>query len=429
MQRTLVLALLALPVLLMQAGAQDNKPAPPPGVDDAKVAAAIKKGVEYLKTKKDDQGEGKGSKLELILLTLVHAGVSEQDPVFEELFKKMIEGKLEFTYRTSLQAMILEEVERVKYQWRLHQCAQFLVDNQASTGQWGYGSPTIYAEDIPSTPTTSAPKNTASAGGKAIKDYGATAEAPIHRAKPPVKKRIKVEKKRDGAATDNSNSQYAALGIRACYDGGIDFPEEIIERGIKWWRGCQKDDKNVKEEPLELQGVFVPQGKKGATVASNLVMAAPQGWCYGKHDHPAYGSMTVGAIGALSIYLYVKDNDEGKKQSWKRDKDVQEGLQWLNKKFSVTYNPGPYEHAKDEKKENGPHQYYYYLYGLERAGMLYGTEQIGSHWWYPEGAKVLLAAQKADGSWEGVLNTCFAILFLRRATRPLVATEAAGTKK
>ena len=57
--------------------------------------------------------------------------------------------------------------------------------------------------------------------------------------------------------------------------------------------------------------------------------------------------------------------------------------------------------------------------------MLYGTEMIGRHEWYVEGAEMLLAAQNADGSWAAktqvnpLRDTCFAILFLRRATRPL----------
>jgi hypothetical protein len=134
--------------------------------------------------------------------------------------------------------------------------------------------------------------------------------------------------------------------------------------------------------------------------------------------------MTAGATGSLCILDYIKDNDEGKKRSWKNDKDVHEGLVWLAKNFSVTYNPGKYEHGG---AENGKDQYYYFLYGLERAGMLYGTEIMGAHKWYPEGAKVLIADQKADGSWGGGADdTCFAILFLKRATKSLDVATGPG---
>jgi hypothetical protein len=34
----------------------------------------------------------------------------------------------------------------------------------------------------------------------------------------------------------------------------------------------------------------------------------------------------------------------------------------------------------------------YYLYGLERAAILFGTEKIGDHFWYAEGAAALIGA-------------------------------------
>lgn len=72
-----------------------------------------------------------------------------------------------------------------------------------------------------------------------------------------------------------------------------------------------------------------------------------------------------------------------------------------------------------------------YLYGLERAGDLLGLRFFGKHDWYREGAEFLIGAQQAGGSWPGVakgapnahgetelLRTCFALLFLKRATIP-----------
>ena len=69
------------------------------------------------------------------------------------------------------------------------------------------------------------------------------------------------------------------------------------------------------------------------------------------------------------------------------------------------------------------------LYALERAGSLSFTQTFGAHDWYAEGSKYLVDGQKSDGSWDAksgfkrtVWDTCFAVLFLRRATAP-VATE------
>jgi len=48
------------------------------------------------------------------------------------------------------------------------------------------------------------------------------------------------------------------------------------------------------------------------------------------------------------------------------------------------------------------------------------TEWIGRRAWYAEGTTLLLAAQGKDGAWNGnPTDTCFAILFLKRVTRPL----------
>jgi hypothetical protein len=61
--------------------------------------------------------------------------------------------------------------------------------------------------------------------------------------------------------------------------------------------------------------------------------------------------------------------------------------------------------------------------------MLFGTEKVGARYWYREGVEHLLAEQERSGSWrdkggdnswgESMRDTCFAILFLRRATRPV----------
>jgi len=421
---------------------------PPNEVDQIKVDMAIEKGIKYLKANnashlgsRDHVGR-KMSNRELVLFTYVHSDVPETDADFKTLFDDMMKDKLEATYCVALQAMVLEEVERVKYQKRIAQCAKFLVDNQGPQGFWSYGSPSIYVEDI----TYDIPKrkDVASAGGTTqpggVKQF--ELPQPGMKTKPKVTNKIKIKKDRDGEGHDNSNTQYAALGCRACVDSGIILEEKVIDSAMKWLRDCQKKEQGAAEDLIE-GGVNGPDGGPGArpgvssgpgagggTVAGPSRVqrkAVPQGWCYSDHaDHKAYGSMTAGAIGSLAIWDYIKDNDDGKKRSWKNDTDVHEGLVWLGKNFSVTYNPGPYEHAKME--ENSKHQYLYYMYALERAGMLYGTEMMGTHKWYPEGAKVLIETQGADGHWgDGTIDTCFAILFLKRATRALgVATHSAS---
>lgn len=392
---------------------QDN---PPLNWDQAKVDQAVKAGVTHLKSRNESFPKPLNSHpnrtTELVLLTYIHAGVPESDPEFQFLLKEMLEGTLETTYCVALQAMALEELDRAKYQGRLRQCAQFLVDNHCVNGQWSYGTPTTFVEDVP---TRGERKEVASGA----RDFGTPPPAGAGGGKPKVKAKLRVEKKRDGPATgDNSNTQYAALGMRACHDAGIQIPASVTELAMKWYRESQKQEAGAVPEKIIDRGSAPAGGpQKGTTVASRAaVLAEPQGWDYGKYSKPAYGSMTAGAIGGLAIWDYIRDNDEGKAKSWKKDANIHKGLAWMAKNFSVTYNPGLVEGNKL--------YYYYYLYGLERAGMLYGTEYMGSHEWYPEGVKVLLEAQRKDGAWGSPADTCFAILFLRRSTRPLdVASE------
>jgi len=363
--------------------------------DPKRVDAAIDKGVQYLKAAPSPPAPNGSRTDDLILLTLLHAGLPESDPAFRRYFKSVTEAKLERTYDVSLQAMALEELDRVKYQARIHQCAQFLADNQCANGQWSYGTPTAHSEPVPvPTPTVTRNVATTSKRPKGIVDFDAPPVGP--RPKPRVVTYLRVTKTREGpAGGDNSNSQYAALGIRACHDAGIVFPKELVERARKWW--VDNQEKTADKD-------------KGA-VATGLA-AEPRGWNY----HPTAfatisGSMTAGAVGSVVIY------DSMLGQDWKKDKTVQGGLAWMAQNFSVTDNP-----------RLGNVAYYYYLYAVERLGILYDTRKIGTHDWYAEGAKAILEAQRADGSWDvsgfssgnhAAWDTCFAILFLKRATRPL----------
>ncbi|HZU95432.1 MAG TPA: hypothetical protein VFF73_01910, partial [Planctomycetota bacterium] len=130
----------------------------------------------------------------------------------------------------------------------------------------------------------------------------------------------------------------------------------------------------------------------------------------------SYGSMTCSGVAALVI---SKSELEKDKAWWaqygaKVDQGIRDGCAWLAAHFSVRTNPG----------SGG--WYYYYMYSVERAGVLAGTYELGKHDWYDEGALRLLELQSADGSWptNGKItehcDTCFALLFLERGTIPLV---------
>ncbi|HVR84408.1 MAG TPA: hypothetical protein VMU54_08865 [Planctomycetota bacterium] len=413
-------AFLGFLALTAPVAAQDSKGFD--SVDQKRVAEAIAAGVDYLKkTPSPGTHHDMANTDELVLLTLVEARVPDNDPVVEKLLAGILGASLDRTYKVVLQAMVLEELDRVKYQERIWQCAQFLVDNQGPTGQWGYGEPTAAVKNVP----TGAKAAVASGGGGAppVTPEVLAALKAGERIKPPVVRRLSVTKTKEGpAGGDNSNSQYAALGLRACHDAGIKIPESVVLLAKKFWYDTQHPATEAGGKKQDL-GIATGPG-------SSEPPAAPRGWCYGDSygvckGGPAYAAMTAGATGTIVIYEYIQGRD------WRKNEHVRSGLGWLAKNWSVTENLGPSE--VEEGAANS--YYYYYLYALERLGMLYDSGKIGGHLWYPEGAKVLLEAQQKDGSWKAsrpeqpVWDTCFAILFLKRATRPLVASDGGPPRR
>ena len=99
------------------------------------------------------------------------------------------------------------------------------------------------------------------------------------------------------------------------------------------------------------------------------------------------------------------------------DDSIKRGMQWLDKNFDATRNPGAGNH------------HYYYLYGVERVGDLTGRKEFNKKDWYVRGARQLVANQGENGSWidpteafppKDVNSTTLALLFLKRATPPTV---------
>ena len=129
----------------------------------------------------------------------------------------------------------------------------------------------------------------------------------------------------------------------------------------------------------------------------------------------AYASMTTAGLTILGIA-----GEEPSRVDSRMDTVIAEArqlaLNWLEQHWSVEGNP-----------EGDSSWHFYYLYGLERVGAFTGLARIGEHDWYQEGAARLLKEQRPDGGWRNdddaawpwpmrTANTCFALLFLRKAT-------------
>ncbi len=218
---------------------------------------------------------------------------------------------------------------------------------------------------------------------------------------------------------DLSNVQYALLGLRAAADSGLRIKagvwlsalDGVLEtqdaKGEETeliWDEVRGDYAIRHKERVQLRPFRYTDGKKNGPLGENTVPT-----------RPATGSMTTAGVACISICREAlwRSRRFGGKLRKVTSRSMRDGMAWLQVNFSVTTNPG---------HPSGSH-HLYYLYGLERMGMLADRRFIGSHDWYKEGADLLLSKQTAAGAWGNHVPTSFAILFLKRATRgPAVQT-------
>jgi hypothetical protein len=200
------------------------------------------------------------------------------------------------------------------------------------------------------------------------------------------------------ASEDNSNTQFAILGLREAAISGIRVSRKTWELTLDHFLKTQNDD---------------------------------GGWGYQNNLHST-GSMTCAGISSLVIceqMLGSLDNDTNPDGSpnccnhnGRTSAALAHALQWLSRYFAVGVNPG----------EQGGRWVLYYLYGVERAGRLSGQRFFGNHDWYREGASYLVERQlRRDGSWstssgveaDPLVASSFALLFLSKGLAPVLINK------
>ncbi|MFT7676116.1 MAG: hypothetical protein ACI8QC_000083 [Planctomycetota bacterium] len=203
------------------------------------------------------------------------------------------------------------------------------------------------------------------------------------------------------ADPDLSVMQYVALGFWAATEMGIEVDKATWQRLV---------DATLKIFACEPEDIPQPAGTRGRPEQAI-------GFSYRGNSNTATGSMTTASI---CIGAFAQRCTKGKfPPRFNRliEKSRVAALDWLTLHWSINSNPG---------RGGPPH---YYLYGLERVGGLLDMKEIGGHDWYLEGARFLVDQQGGEGAWNGESDTCFAILFLVRATGPTTGEASKLTKR
>ncbi|MDP6408766.1 MAG: hypothetical protein QGI46_05270 [Planctomycetota bacterium] len=189
---------------------------------------------------------------------------------------------------------------------------------------------------------------------------------------------------------DVSNSQYGALGLWAAAKRGVPIRSRT-------WRDLAL--RMIRHQPTAA-------GAWGGA-----------GFAY-RPGGPVTGSRSCAGLGILAICATELGEDGDNRREIQSS--IERGKAWLDRNFSPSANPG---------SEGDATWTYYYLYGVERVCALLEIARLGASDWYREGARFMVGAQKKDGKWTAAgynpqADTCFALLFLTRATRPTTGTAA-----
>jgi RNA polymerase sigma factor (sigma-70 family) len=323
------------------------------------VERAIRGGVEFLKTQQRPDGswpdvdnEAKTGLTSLVTLALLAAAEQPNSPAIAkalEYLRQFGPTDLNSTYAISLQTQVFAGAEpqrdilRVAANVRWLERAQFRQgDSQLWPGAWTYSDSS-------------------------------------KRARP----------------GDNSNTQFALVGLAAASEAGVPIAAEVWDRSHSYWLRSQKRDGSWAYTP-ESQAPSASMTCAGiaSTVLSSRSRSSGQEFLEGEVVHDC----GKGAV----------------------DRSLQSGIDWLTGHFQVTESFG-----------SGNQWKLYYLYGLERAARLAGLRFFGDHDWYRAGSEELVREQhRPDIYWQGallesnkILATSFALLFLAKGRAPVLINK------
>ena len=194
---------------------------------------------------------------------------------------------------------------------------------------------------------------------------------------------------------DNSNTQYALLGLNAAEEAGVPVKPEVWALARSHWERTQKIDGSWAYTP----DTAASSASMTCAGISSLIVTGLRR--FQGAEHLQGDRISNCGKGAVSLSL-------------------QRGIDWMANHFHVGQNYGGNQQWK-----------LYYLYGLERVGRLGGIRFFGQHDWYRLGAEELVHEQnKLSGFWQGVVvegdrsvATSFALLFLAKGRAPVLVNK------
>jgi hypothetical protein len=236
---------------------------------------------------------------------------------------------------------------------------------------------------------------------------------------------------------DMSNTQFALLGLWAATRCGERVEPDLLA--------------SIARHLLDAQAADGPPTRRapdpGSVPASwEAPLDHARGFTYGptmRGPVRVTGSMTAGGLSSLLVVKAMLGEAGALDPALAADLDrgIWDALAWLAGHFDADANPlglldpdlppsarGPL--GERLRRTWTPPWFGYWLYAIERACVIAGKRRLGTRDWYLEGARALVGTQEEDGAWrlwtrrgaepyvasQEIVDTCFALLFLQRAT-------------
>jgi hypothetical protein len=341
--------LAALLLLVAPAAAKPDEDTP-----GEKVRLAIQAGIKYLRDQEAGRGHWEnntigrvshpGGQTSLALLALLNAGVPPDDPVGKRGLAFLRTIQPDQTYVVALQTMVFARAGQAADRERIQRNVDWLLAAHGPNG-WSYT--------------------------------------------------------RKAAAADNSNTQYALLGLHEGLLGGAKVKPEVLK---------------------EVRDFYIKTQVDG-------------GWSYRPREVPRMAMTCAGVCGliitsrALNEQQLRADGSAEQCSVYPEAKPIKDGIRWIGEHF-------PRRFDKRTFAIMGFPAPFYCLHGLARTGQLTGQRYLGGQDWYRVGCEYLVKIQKTDGSWDGpelgqsldmgpVVKTSYALLFLLSARAPVLVTKLA----
>jgi hypothetical protein len=431
MKHRLVLGLLAALALATMA-------TPARAVDDDAIKRAVDRGVKALRDIQRPDGtwpHGHVGATALAGLTLLECGATADDDAVRraaDVIRNATVNNLTHNYSVSLSILFLDRLGDPEDVPLIESLMVRLMAGQSPTdGGWSYGLPQISDEEVRRLDgVVKGRKKSASrreagkpdskrkvddlapeikdqlrklARGEMIADQGGVVAQPIPG-------QAGFMPYTPGMTSDNSNTQFATLALWVGRRHGLPV-ETAITRLDRRFRNSQLEDggwQYVRANPPP----GMPEHMRAAALRAMGSTAA----------------MTCAGVLALAIadgatLEYLREHKpDAKAPDISQDKNLNRGLEALG---AVIENPkglkperGYHPQAPEPDRVGG--KTYYFLWSLERVAVALDLKTIGKKDWYGWGSEILLENQLPDGTWagdhgEGGVDTCFALLFLKRA--------------